>query len=280
MPLLRRVVIAAVLLGAGLALSQWVRGLVAYGRSDSWRLGFEMMGIEIALATTAIAIAMLLPGRIGDRLGTGPSRIPTSAVVALAIGTLGLSQAVNGILELTRAHEGSVIVGISRGLQRAESWSLVVAFFGSVVAPAVAEELLCRGLVQRSLARYVRPAVAIGIASIFFGWLHMEMVHGVVATSIGLYLGLAAYWADSTRPAIAGHALNNLAALLASAGILYMSAPIALSNAGGLGVAIGALIWARHVRRRDRSDEAPRGAEADPPQPQPELQQSGGSTDS
>jgi membrane protease YdiL (CAAX protease family) len=279
MPLLRRVVIAAVLLGAGLALSQWVRGLVAYGRSDSWRLGFEMMGIEIALATTAIAIAMLLPGRIGDRLGTGPSRIPTSAVVALAIGTLGLSQAVNGILELTRAHEGSVIVGISRGLQRAESWSLVVAFFGSVVGPAVAEELRCRGHGQRSHARYVRPTVAIGIASIFFGWLHMEMVHGVVATSIGLYLGLAAYWSDSTRPAIAGHGLNNLAALLGSVGLLQLRAPTVVFIAGGLGVAIGALVWARRAHRRS-SDEPPRGAGPELPLPEPGLQQSGGSADS
>ena len=236
-----------------------------------------MLGIELGLVAIAVSIAFALPGRIVDRLGLGPSVVPTTTVIALAIGTVGLSQAVNGMLELTRAHEGSVMVGMSRGLQRAEGWSLVVAFFGSVVGPAVGEELLCRGLIQRSLARYARPAIAIGLAALFFGWLHMELVHGVVATSIGLYLGLAAYWSDSTRPAIAGHGLNNLAALLGSAGILQIRMPLYPSIALGLGMAIGALLWAR---RAHGQNQGPLGAESRLPEAEPELQQSRGSADS
>jgi membrane protease YdiL (CAAX protease family) len=275
-PVLHRVVTAAVFVGVGLWLSQWVRGLAAYGRDNSWRLGFEMMGIEIGLAAVAIAIAWALPGRVSDRLGLQPSILPTGAVVALAIGTLGLSQAVNGLLELRGALEGSVVVGISRGLQHAQGWSLVVAFFGTAVAPAIGEELLCRGLLQRNLARRVGPFIAIVTASLFFGWLHRELVHGAIAASIGLYLGLAAHWGDSTRPAIAGHGLNNFAALLGSAGILQLRAPIVLSIGLGLGLAVGALLWARRAHRRV---SAPPGADSSAADEHPELQPEAGSAD-
>jgi len=267
--LLPRVATAAVILGVGLGLGQWVRGLSAWVRTAPARLGFEMMGIEIGLAALALAIAWALPGRVGDRLGLRPSTLPTGVIVALTVGTLGLSHAVDGVLKLTRSLEGSVIVGISRGLDDAAGWPFVVAFFGTAIAPAIGEELLCRGLVQRSLARWIGPAAAIVAASLFFGWLHMELVHGAVATCIGVYLGLAAWLGDSTRPAMAGHAANNLAALLGSAGVLTTRLPLAPAIALGSALAIGALVWAWRARARPPGE--PR--DGDPPgalQPRPE----------
>src|SRR5262249_22512089 len=159
-------------------------------------------------------------------------RIPIGPVIALVIGALGLSSAIDAALAYTapRAIEHSVATGISRGIAPAAAspvriHDLVIAFAGTVLGPALGEELLCRGVLQRSLARWVPAPAAIGVAALAFGWLHMEWVHGLIAAAMGCYLGLIAYFADSTRPAIVAHAANNFAAMLGSMGLLTFALP-------------------------------------------------------
>ena len=119
-----------------------------------------------------------------------------------------------------------------------------------MIAPAIGEELLCRGVLQRTLARWIPPSAAIALAALAFGWLHMEWVHGFFAASIGCYLGLAAYWSDSTRPAIAAHATNNFAALLGSSGLMTLGLPVEQALALGLALAGLGLVWAWRSRPR------------------------------
>jgi len=256
---LARYAAAVVLVAGGYLLSGPVRHLAFYAHTSRGRLGFEMMGIEVGVLSVAIALAWALPGRSRDRLGLRPSRIPIHAVVALVIGTLGLSHALEALLTLSQQAEHSVMTGISRamtgnGSPYAELW---IALLGSVIAPSVCEELLCRGVVQRSLARWTGPAVAILAGSLVFGAIHGELIHGTFAFLIGLYLGVGAYWADSSRPAIASHAANNLGALLASSGLLVvrMSLPAALF--GGAAVAALGLAWAWRARPRGTASEDP-----------------------
>ncbi len=254
-----------------MALGWWlsgrVRGLAAFVDANPARLGFEMMGIEVGLAAVAIAIAFALPGPITRRLGLGPSRLPAGAVIALAIGTLGLSHAIDAALSFTRALEGSVAVGIARGLDAARGSDFAIAFFGTVIAPAVGEELLCRGLLQRGLVRWLGPVAAVAITSLAFGWLHMELMHGAIAACLGTYLGLAAYWSDSTRPAIAGHAVNNFAALLGSSGLAAVTLPVVPGLVAGLGLAALGIVWA--WRARPRGDPAGSGERALQPEDGP-----------
>jgi membrane protease YdiL (CAAX protease family) len=242
-------------LAAGILLLAWwvseqVRHLTAFVHTNPARLGFEMMGIGIGLAIVALGVAVALPGQVARRLGLGPSRLPASAGIALVIGTLGLSLAVDTAFSFTHAIEGSVATGISRGVQAARGRDFLIALLGTAIAPAVGEELLCRGLLQRSLVRLLRPVAGVVGASLFFGWLHGELVHGAIATSIGAYIGIAAYWSDSTRPAITAHAANNIVALLGSAGLVSLSMPAVPAICLGLGLAALGLGWASHVRPR------------------------------
>jgi membrane protease YdiL (CAAX protease family) len=268
-----RLAIAAAILSLGWWLSTAVRHLVAYVDTNPARLGFEMLGIEIGLAAFAIAIACALPGSIAHRLGLGRSRVSLGAVIALTIGTLGLSHAVEAMIALWSAPalEHSVATGISRGLDAARGRDFAIAFVGTVLGPAIGEELFCRGLVQRGLARWIGPAAAIAIAAVVFGWLHQELVHGTIAALIGAYLGVAAYWSDSTRPAIAGHAANNFMALLGSAGFIGALLPPVPSLFAGIAVAALGLSWAYRARpARPRGEPAPA---------EPALQPGGGPTD-
>jgi membrane protease YdiL (CAAX protease family) len=247
-----RFAIAACIVAAAYPLSWSVRHLAAFVHTNPARLGFEMMGIGFGLAIFAIGIAFALPGPIGRRLGLEPSRLPLGAVIALVLGTLGLSHAIDAAFSLwfAPALERSVVVGISRGLHAARGHDFAIGLLGTVIAPAVGEELVCRGLIQRALARWCGPLIAIAAASAFFGWMHGELVHGSIAACLGAYIGLAAYWSDSTRPAIAAHAANNVVALLGSAGLFSLSlAPVA-GMAGGLALAMIGVVWAGWVRPR------------------------------
>jgi membrane protease YdiL (CAAX protease family) len=251
-----RIATAVAIAAASVWLSYFVRGLVKYAHTNPARLGFEMMGIEIGLVGAAIALAWAMPGRPADRLGLGAGRLPLGAVIALVLGTLGLSSAIDAALSFTlpRQLEGSVATGISRGLAPLRMQDYAIAFAGTVLGPALGEELVCRGVLQRSLVRWVPAPVAIATAALAFGWLHMEWMHGLIAATVGCYLGIAAYWADSTRPAIAAHAANNFAALLGSAGLLTFWLP------GVLGIAIGLALAAFGIACAWRS--RPRGAAA------------------
>jgi membrane protease YdiL (CAAX protease family) len=263
-----RIVAAVLLLGFGLWASQQVRGMVALVRVDAARLGFEMMGIEVGLAAIAISVAWALPGSVSDRLGLRASRLPLGVLIAIVIGVLGLASAIEFTLSGSREVERSVARGISRGLQSASlnASSFAIAVLGTVIAPAIGEELLCRGLLQRSLASRVGPFAAVSLASLAFGWIHAEWIHGVIATTIGCYLGLVAFWSDSTRPAIAAHAANNLAALLGSTGLLNVRLPgdLALPVGGALTV-LGLLTawWFRPRGETPRSDLQPQRDSAD-----------------
>jgi membrane protease YdiL (CAAX protease family) len=261
-------------LSAGILLLAWwvsghVRHLAAFAHSDPARLGFEMMGIGVGLAIFAIGCAVALPGRVARRLGLGPSRLRASAGIALVIGTLGLSLAVDTVMVMmfTRAVEGSVATGISRGVHAARGHDFAIALLGTAIAPAVGEELLCRGLLQRALARALGPVAAIAAAAIFFGCLHRELVHGTMAAILGGYMGIAAYWSDSTRPAIAAHAANNVVAMLGSAGIASLALPAIPGICVGLALAALGLLWAWRARPQGEATGAllqPGGHPADP----------------
>ena len=136
---------------------------------------------------------------------------------------------------------------------------------GLGVAPGVAEELLCRGLVQKGLVPRLGPAGAILTGATVFGVLHMELVHGALAAVLGLYLGIAAYLAGSIRTAIACHVVNNLAAVAISALAPEISLPALPTVAGGLFLAAGSLTiaWRSASRIRSRGLQ-PEGGPDDP----------------
>lgn len=248
----RRLAVAAAILGVGMLASQQIRRLVMRTDVDASRIAFDMGATEVGLLGLTLAVAWLIPARLSDTLGLARGRLPAGAVVALVVGTLGLSHAVDCALALTRTAQGSVMVSISRAMQTASvsHGTLVVSFLGTVLAPAVCEELLCRGLVQRSVARAAGPIVAVCASAAFFGMLHMEWTHGLMAATVGLYLGFAAQRADSVRPAILAHGCNNLAAMLASLGLLSIRGPLVATALAGLGLALGGILWASLARPR------------------------------
>jgi len=101
-----------------------------------------------------------------------------------------------------------------RGLHRfASSYSWFVLFLLSVFA-GIGEELLFRGAVQGWLAVHTDTTTAVLAASVLFGLVHYaSFTYFVIATSLGLVLGLAYALTDSILLVMVWHGVYDMAAL-------------------------------------------------------------------
>ncbi len=101
-----------------------------------------------------------------------------------------------------------------RGLHRfASGYSWFVLFLLSVFA-GVGEELLFRGAVQGWLAVHTDTTTAVLAASVLFGLVHYaSFTYFVIATGLGLVLGLAYALSDSILLVMVWHGVYDMVAL-------------------------------------------------------------------
>jgi membrane protease YdiL (CAAX protease family) len=205
-------------------------------------------GVELLLLALAVAAALFASGAPHERLGLVRPRLRAREIAALAVGTLGLSHALDALLALSGLYAESALAGFARSVHGARGLPLLAALLSIGLLPALAEELLCRGLLQRSLLPRLGAAPAILISALAFGALHVEPIHASFAVLLGAYLGLAGHWSGSVLAPLACHAANNLAAL----GVAVRSGPSLSGSPGdlalGLLLAAAALGWV--LRRR------------------------------
>lgn len=82
------------------------------------------------------------------------------------------------------------------------------------VVPAIAEETLFRGFLQRSLEERMKPALAIALSGVFFGVIHFNPIDMIPLIIIGLFLGFLAYASKNILVPIIIHFANNAFAII------------------------------------------------------------------
>ena len=76
--------------------------------------------------------------------------------------------------------------------------------------PAVGEELVFRGVIQRQLLRWIRsPHVAIWVTALIFGAIHLQFYGMLPRTLLGALLGYLYWWSGNIWVPILGHFINN-----------------------------------------------------------------------
>lgn len=231
--------IAALGAALGLLIS---RALPRDGAPYAEHVAADSLGIEIFLGLLALAGATASRLRVLDRLGLRRGRLGSPPLGLLVIGTLALSHGLDGVIELADLREQSSLAHLDTVLAGIRGRPLALALLGIGIAPGIAEEIFCRGLVQRGIARRAGPVAGILLASLLFGALHVDPVHAAFASVLGLYLGLAAWLAGSTRAPIACHAVNNLLAVGLAAFLPGAELASAGTTAAGFLVA-AACLW-------------------------------------
>jgi membrane protease YdiL (CAAX protease family) len=92
---------------------------------------------------------------------------------------------------------------------------LVLQGFGVLaLVPAIAEEFLFRGYLQRSLMKGLKPMTAIVITALIFSVSHLNVINIIPLAFIGFYLGYVSYLSSSLLIPIILHFVNNTISVL------------------------------------------------------------------
>jgi len=90
----------------------------------------------------------------------------------------------------------------------------ILVVFVVAVTPAICEEFMFRGFIQRSFEFKLKPFWAALITSVFFGLYHFSPYGIVPLVALGFYFGFAAYLSNSILIPILLHFINNFAAVI------------------------------------------------------------------
>lgn len=90
------------------------------------------------------------------------------------------------------------------------SWELLFNLLVIAVIPAIGEEMVFRGVIQRKLEEWIgNPVYAIWIAAIIFSGFHVQLEGFFPRLLLGALLGYLFYWSKSLWLPIIIHFLNN-----------------------------------------------------------------------
>jgi len=82
------------------------------------------------------------------------------------------------------------------------------------ITPAVCEEVMFRGYIQKSFELKYKPFWGALITALFFGIYHFNPYAFIPLTMLGFYLGYSAYKSDSLLVPVVLHFINNLSAVV------------------------------------------------------------------
>lgn len=229
-PLLTFLVAVPVLAVGGQALlAVWAAltlppGVTPSAESIGWRIQEVLrqpVGLCAAVLLTSAPLtlsalfgAALSRERLADRLRTRVAGVRWALVPAMVLGILAVSNVLDGVITLLDlADQGTLklmtdVIGSARGAE------LALVLLVLALGAGLAEEVFFRGFLQTRLSQRFSPAVAIAIASVCFGIMHLDPVHSPVAALLGLYLGWITERSGSIVPAIVAHVVNNAMAVL------------------------------------------------------------------
>lgn len=100
-------------------------------------------------------------------------------------------------------------------LQMNSTPDILINILMIVILPAVGEELIFRGIIQKQLSIWLQnPHVAILLTAIFFSAFHLQFLGFVPRLLLGMIFGYFYYYSKNLWTAIAAHFVNNGLALI------------------------------------------------------------------
>ena len=151
-------------------------------------------------------------GVLGLNSPLRPLSLKGAAVAVISL--LWLSFSLNFLLEFSGMRENSALVELESQLIQVKKEELVWMLVCLALLPALAEELLFRGLLLGRLKARWGPAVALTLSSLLFGAAHLDLAQGLAAAVLGFFLGGLRLRTGSVHASILCHASNNGIAIL------------------------------------------------------------------
>ncbi|MCB0402786.1 MAG: CPBP family intramembrane metalloprotease [Flavobacteriales bacterium] len=188
------------------AIGVFVVPPIVYGliRSKKWG---KQLGLKAPSKSMNYVLVILL------MLASAPAVSWITAVNADMV----LPDFLSGLEAWMRQQEDQAAELINAFLSIDGAGSLVYVMIIIAVVPAVGEELLFRGVIQKSFVQWFNnPHWGIWITAILFSALHMQFFGFFPRMLLGVVFGYVFYWSGSLWIPIVGHFINNGSVVLMS----------------------------------------------------------------
>lgn len=176
------------------------------------------IGQVLGIALPAYLLARLHSSRPGAFL-----RFRAGDGVVIVLATIGLFALTPAIQWLGAVNEQLPLPDFVRRFEQSQMeliervLSIDTGFFFNLIVlaitPAICEELLFRGYVQRELERGAGVVAGIVISGIVFGLYHLRLTQAIPLCVLGIYLAWLVWRTGSLWPAIVVHFMNNALAV-------------------------------------------------------------------
>jgi len=141
--------------------------------------------------------------------------LPLINFLAQINSKMNLPEFMSGVEQWMRASETNAEILTKKLLTVNTFGGLMLNIFMIAVLPAIGEELLFRGIVQKYLTQIFKNAhVGIILAAIFFSAFHMQFYGFIPRLVLGMMLGYLLFWTKSLWVPIIAHFANNAFAVV------------------------------------------------------------------
>jgi membrane protease YdiL (CAAX protease family) len=210
----------AVLTSSGLINLYDLPGQTASESGRQWLRFYLMLSNLLPFAATAL-IALVVVFRRHWKAAAGLRGSPTQNSIPLAtlffvlalplvawLAYLNLQLPLPDWMQRNEENTDLLLKGI---LNMATVPEFIMAFLTVGLTPAIGEELLLRGVVQRRIFQpwFGNPHLAIWLSAILFSAMHLEFAGFAPRMVLGILLGYAYYWTRSLWVPIGLHLLFN-----------------------------------------------------------------------
>jgi membrane protease YdiL (CAAX protease family) len=208
----------------------------------------SLVPFQLGMALVVFLAARRSKAPLKQRLGLVPptgrtfSRFKLAMLASFTLST-ALGSAIIAALTVGSPKTNSPIAAV---INNGSWWAITLVSIVLSVIPALVEEILFRGYLQRRFLQRWSPAVAIGVSSVLFALMHMDSwQHMIAVVPLALVNGLLAYRTNSVKPGMLVHAIHNMGAVGFGAAITVLSAHMSDAAAGLVvlgGISVLALI--------------------------------------
>ena len=223
--------------GFGLSVGQLMNAMQRPTTTpEGWEVLMMAQGVTLGLVFGggALALASALGYRWAEyfnprRLGAGWWLLAAALLVVVVLPLMSVviawnagahfPAALHGFEVWARASEDRAAVLTKFLTQFTSSARFVVAVLVIALVPAVAEELVFRGVIQKNLVRWFSPHVGVWLGAAIFSAVHLQFFGFVPRFVLGLMLGYLYLWSGNILVSMAAHFTQNALQLL----ILYLA---------------------------------------------------------
>ena len=153
------------------------------------------------------ALSLPRPASVSARLGFVP--VDLSGIAIVSLGMLGVAFGALALLEGFELTDVGTVGALRTMLRESSGIRRTLFALMLTVAPAFGEEIFFRGFLLRGLDASGPRGFALFASSLLFAVTHFDLVQGVFAFFMGLFVGWAVLKTGSLWTGIVAHAVNN-----------------------------------------------------------------------